>query len=129
MQKNVPESKKAAILVDAKPNFCWENAANLMFKKDDSSASYVEGVVMSSSIGTPQEHAWNVFNDEIVDPTLPEYDLRYFPAHQWRRDEFIKLYFKYKTRPFFRNAEFKVEAVQVEMDRAREKADAAFPRS
>jgi hypothetical protein len=71
----------------------------------------------------PQEHAWLLLDSQILDPTLPEADLHYFPAHQWSGDDFQRIYFQYEDKPYFRHIEFMNQGVQVEMDRARRKAD------
>ena len=93
-----------------------------MSAEDFTRATYVEGVVISRQVTWPQEHAWIVFNGEIIDPTLPDMELHYFPAHQWTGDDFLRVHFRYKDKPFFRHVEFMTKGVQVEMDKARKKA-------
>src|SRR5438270_9575544 len=122
MTKNAAESLRAAKLAEAQPNECWENSAKLMRRDEYAAAIYVEGVVISRKVEFPQEHAWLVLDGQIVDPTLPEVDLHYFPAHQWAGEEFVQLDFRYNEKPFFRHVEFMDRGVQVEMDKARKQA-------
>lgn len=124
LRKNVVESLRAAELVEAKPNLCWENASNVVLHDEFPGATYVEGAVISRQTGFPQEHGWVVSNGEIIDPTLPDRELFYFPAHQWTGKAFTDVFFKYEDKPYFNHSEFKVEAVQVEMDKARAAAAA-----
>jgi hypothetical protein len=122
MQKNTSKSRAAAELVGAKPNLCWQNAVDVVLSEEYAGATYVEGVVVSRKARLPQEHGWVVFGGEIIDPTLPETELHYFPAHQWAGPEFEQLYFRYPDKPFFRHSAFAPQGVQVEMDKARRAA-------
>lgn len=122
VEKNVAESRRAARLVNAQPNLCWQNAVDLVWSDEFAGATYVEGAIISRKAGFPQEHGWVVFNGEIIDPTLPDWELFYFPAHQWAGEEFMRVFFQYEEKPFFKHAEFKQDAVQVEMDKARNAA-------
>ena len=124
MNKNVSKSKTASELIFAQPNLCWDSA-NLMFEEGFSQAAYVEGAVVMIGL-QPTEHAWVVQDGMIVDPTLPEKDLLYLPAHIWTYDDFQKIHFRRGGKPFFRRVEFLVNGVQVEMDKARAAARAAI---
>jgi hypothetical protein len=129
MVKNIPASTRAAKLVKAKPNECWKNAANLMFESGFESASYVEGAIVTPTVSQPQEHGWVVLNGEIIDPTLPEKDIHYFPALEWPKDAFLRLYFEDSEMPFFRRVAFLTDSVQVEMNKARQRAKEDAPQS
>jgi len=59
------------------------NSKNTPSAAEFSGATYVEGAIATLNVGWPSEHGWIVFNGEIIDPTLPEMELQYFPAHQW----------------------------------------------
>ncbi len=63
-----------------------------------------------------------VLSGEIIDPTLPEMNLRYLPAHSWSTDEFGRLHFECSDMPFFRRVGFLSDGVQVEMDKVRAEA-------
>jgi hypothetical protein len=67
-------------------------------------------------------HAWVVRNGEIIDPTLPEMELTYFPAHEWPYADFLKVNFA-GSLPVFRRAEFLTDGRQVVMDQVRDTAE------
>lgn len=123
MNKNISESRKAASLVKAKPHMCWENAAKMMHKDGCEESIYVEGVVITSNGSLPVEHAWVVRDGEIIDPTQPDLELRYFPALEWPYSKFVIANCKYNSKPFFQHRDFKIGAEQVEMDKARALAE------
>jgi hypothetical protein len=119
MKKNISESQRAAELVRAQPSLCWENAAKLMSHDVYAQAMYVEGAIVTPILKHPQEHAWLAVNGEIIDPTLPDKEVFYFPAHEWTAEAVDDLLVKYKQQPFFRQVEFLTDGVQVQMDEAR----------
>ena len=121
LSKNISASIHAGKLINAEPNLCWRNAAKLMLRNEFEHASYVEGTFLFRKATLPIEHGWLVLNGEIIDPTLPEWEIAYFMAHEWCRQEFLPLYFC-GSLPFFRRVEFLTRSVQVEMDKARAKA-------
>lgn len=123
MNKNVPESLKAKKAVAAKAKHCWENATNLMFEDEYfGTATYVEGIVRRPGSDSLDEHGWVERNGKIIDPTLPEMSLLYFPALRWTGIEFERIHFRLSSKPFFRNAEFIVDGQEVEMNNARARA-------
>lgn len=124
MNKNIAASVKAGKSVRAKPNYCWQNAANLMFKDGFENASYIEGAVITPLLDTPREHAWVILNEEIIDPTLPEKEMHYFVAHQWSFEEFERLFFKYNEKPYYVHDEFLIDGVPAQMNEARAQAQA-----
>jgi hypothetical protein len=80
IQKNIELSLKLSKdkRIRAKPQQCYYNAFKTMFYCTEfETATYVEGIVHDViSI----EHAWIEFNGEIIDPTLPQTELIYFPG-------------------------------------------------
>lgn len=64
--------------IRAKPQQCWYNAFKTLFYCPEfEKANYVEGIVVD---GVAIEHGWIEADGEIVDPTLPDDDLIYFPG-------------------------------------------------
>jgi hypothetical protein len=81
---DVGESLRVARLVRAEPKRCWLNARRVVLKLDDyAGASYVEGFAITRH-GLVIEHGWVVRDGAIVEPTLPEEVLAYFPGLEFR---------------------------------------------
>lgn len=80
MEKNVELSQQAAALIGARPNECFNNGRRLMGREEYCRATYVEGAVFMKGLRQPEPHCWVVLDGEIIDPTLPEMDVPYFPA-------------------------------------------------
>ena len=84
MHKDKTESARVRRLVRAKPRQCFRNAVRVVryvpgYEKSD----YVEGVTVSVN-HTVTEHGWVERDGVIVDPTLPEDDLLYYPGLRFR---------------------------------------------
>lgn len=83
MMKNKEESARLAKEIRAKKQQCYYNAFSVIFYvKRYGAADYVEGYAVSGD-GLLIEHGWVEANGEILDPTLPDYDLTYFPGLRW----------------------------------------------
>lgn len=81
-RKNVDESIRIAqdkrVEVTAKQCFC--NSANVLFHHPEySEATYVEGVVIVKK-KLLIEHGWIEKDGELIDPTLPDHGIIYFPG-------------------------------------------------
>jgi hypothetical protein len=125
MIKNVAESLRAAGLIQAEPGMCWRNATNVVYRIPEYSlATYVEGIVIHSDRPTyPQEHGWVEREGEIVDPTLPDMDLIYFPALNWRGAmEVAAMEGQYGRLPYYRTPTYTIQAVCQEIEEARREA-------
>jgi len=63
--------------ISVRPRHCFYNAFQaVMYCREFCNATYVEGIA-----GVPLiEHGWIELNGEIIDPTLPDVDLVYFPG-------------------------------------------------
>jgi hypothetical protein len=82
--KDLEESLRVARSVRAEPKRCWLNARKIVLKLDDyAGASYVEGFAITHD-GLVIEHGWVVRDGLIVEPTLPEEVLAYFPGLEFR---------------------------------------------
>lgn len=78
-RKDVAESRRVGKAVRAQRKRCWFNARNAILKlKDYAEASYCEGWVRFS--GGNCEHGWIVKDGVIIDPTLPDQEVIYFPG-------------------------------------------------
>lgn len=122
MKKNVEESRRVARLVGAKANLCWRNAVDVVYNVPEyAEATYVEGLVLNPRTPTVvQEHGWIEKECEIVDPTLPELELRYFPAIKWAGIlDIVVMEGRHQSLPFFRTSEYTTQAVCQAMETAR----------
>jgi hypothetical protein len=89
MQKNKEESARLAKQIRAKKRQCYYNAFSVIFYvKDFAGADYVEGYAVTRE-GLAIEHGWIEANGEILDPTLPDDDVTYFPGLRWRGERGI----------------------------------------
>jgi hypothetical protein len=82
LRKNVQESLRLRKAIRARQSQCYMNCCRAVQEADGySGATYIEGfaIVHHSII----EHAWLVRDGEIVDPTLAEEVMRYFPGLSW----------------------------------------------
>ncbi len=83
-------SEKAATIINAKLNQCWENAYYALHQVAElKQAWYVEGWIIRKAIPFPFEHGWLVLGNEIVDPTRVLWkkandEVSYFPAARLR---------------------------------------------
>src|SRR5687768_13198188 len=79
-KKDAAESQRVQNKVRAIPQQCWFNARNAVLKLSDySTASYVEGWAIVGG-GLRIEHGWIVRDGQIIDPTLPNDSIIYFPG-------------------------------------------------
>ena len=80
MTKDKIESARVRRLVRAKPQRCYHNAYRVIFEIPDYyDADYVEGLVVRDGV-VAIEHGWVEKDGVIVDPTLTDGDLTYFPG-------------------------------------------------
>jgi len=80
MKKNVEESLRVADLVESEEQQCYGNAFHVVQEVEGyCQAIYVEGTVVNE-IGLPFDHGWVEKDGEIIDPTLSEDSLTYFPG-------------------------------------------------
>lgn len=88
-KKDENESRRVAVAIKAAPSQCWFNARRAIERLDEyAEASYVEGWCVLSG-GMCVEHGWLVLNGVIIDPTLPEGVMAYFPGLVFRGREGI----------------------------------------
>jgi hypothetical protein len=82
--KDITESKRARRQVRAKAKQCYHNAFRVVFEIPEyAHADYVEGLAVIKK-GLVIEHGWIEKNGMIVDPTLPEDELDYFPGLRFK---------------------------------------------
>jgi hypothetical protein len=74
MKKGKELSAEIAKKIRAKPKHCWRNAEKALAVLPD--AVYVEG--FAAEHGLEFEHGWLEWKGQIIDPTLPHEDLRYY---------------------------------------------------
>jgi hypothetical protein len=83
MLKNIAESKRLKKAIRAKPKQCYANAWRAIETQEEyRDATYVEGAAVRDHV-LVLEHGWIVREGEIIDPTLPDGDLAYFPGLQF----------------------------------------------
>jgi hypothetical protein len=104
---NKEESVRVGRAVRAIPKQCWFNARKAILKLEDyATASYIEGWVVLDG-GLWIEHGWVVRDDEVIDPTLPDGVVAYFPGLEFRGREEIHAFLaspqgrEYRQSPFF----------------------------
>lgn len=82
--KNVSLSQTLREKVGARPQQCFHNAYLVVAnERDFINATYVEGIAVDKCGFIIGEHGWIVKEGEIIDPTLPDDDLLYFPVLQF----------------------------------------------
>jgi hypothetical protein len=71
-------------MVRARPQQCYYNAFHVIQQIPEySDAEYVEGMAVNDH-GIAIEHGWVEKDGVIVDPTLPEVELSYFPGLRFK---------------------------------------------
>ena len=105
--KDIDESIQVANKILALKTQCWFNARKAISRLNEfADASYVEGWAVTPG-GMPIEHGWIVRNEKIVDPTLPDLSMAYFPGLEFRGRVGINEFLQTpngkscKTSPFF----------------------------
>jgi hypothetical protein len=79
MKKNIDNSDSLGRAVRARPKQCYANAWNAIETQDEyRDATYVEGVAVLK--GLVREHGWIEHDGEIIDPTLLDETMAYFPG-------------------------------------------------
>lgn len=94
IEKDFGESLRLSARVKAVPKQCWFNARKAVLKFEDyAEASYVEGWTVFND-GLAIEHGWVVKDGRIIDPTLPDATVTYFPGLEFQGkagiEEFLK---------------------------------------
>ena len=86
MNKNVDKSKKLRKTIRAKAQQCFANAWDAIETQEEyQNATYVEGMAVVN--GLPIEHGWIEHDGEIVDPTLLDANVVYFPGLRFKGRE------------------------------------------
>ena len=79
IMKDILESQRVRKSIRAKRGQCYYNAFQVIHDVPEyAEADYVEGFVVRC--GVPIEHGWVEKDGVIVDPTLPEDEVAYFPG-------------------------------------------------
>jgi hypothetical protein len=104
--KDAAESRRVGRAIRAIQKQCWFNARRAILRLGEyADAGYVEGWAVVN--GLPMEHGWIVRDGVVIDPTLPDAVVVYFPGLEFQgRDgihEFLasKLGRGCKKSPFF----------------------------
>jgi hypothetical protein len=84
--KDVVESVRVGKAVRAQSKRCYWNAVRaIQTLPEYQDADYVEGfAVRLSPVRFPFEYGWLEKGGKVIDPTMPEEDLRYFAGLRWR---------------------------------------------
>ena len=83
MTKDIVESQRLKKIMGSKAKQCYGNAFRVVLTVPEyADAEYVEGLMVNS--GLVFEHGWVEKDGVIVDPTLPEQPLIYFPGLRFR---------------------------------------------
>jgi hypothetical protein len=105
--KEVEESRRVGKAIKAIPKQCWFNARKAIQKLDEyAGASLVEGWALIRGV-MPIEHGWIARNGFIIDPTLPDDEMVYYPGLEFRGRAEIEHFLsipqgkKCKKTPFF----------------------------
>ena len=78
--KNKDESQRVGEAVGAKHKQCYINAMRAIWDVPEyAGADYVEGYAVFNG-GLSIEHGWVEQNGVVIDPTLPDDDMTYFPG-------------------------------------------------
>jgi hypothetical protein len=82
MRKNLAlsEALKKDKRVRARKRQCFKNASNVVSYCPEFAATYVEGIVVRPGLPLIVEHGWLEIDNQIVDPTLTDAHLTYFPG-------------------------------------------------
>jgi len=82
--KDVAESKRVRRLLRARPQQCFWNAFQAVQRVPEyADAEYVEGIAVNRYRIT-LEHGWVEKDGVIIDPTLPDDELVYFPGLRFK---------------------------------------------
>jgi len=82
--KDKKESTRTKRLVRSRPKRCYHNAFRVIFEIPDyANADYVEGLAVIGRV-LVIEHGWVEKDGVIIDPTLPDKDLDYFPGLRFK---------------------------------------------
>jgi hypothetical protein len=80
VKKDIAESMRVANVVHAAGQQCYRNAFRVIKKVPEySKADYVEGIATFDKEG-PIEHGWIETKGVVIDPTLPQDEMVYFPG-------------------------------------------------
>lgn len=83
-QKNKPESCRVGTEIHATRQRCFFNAFRAVTALSDyQNATYVEGIAVTTA-GLILEHGWVERDGEIVDPTINDEHLVYFPGLRYQ---------------------------------------------
>ena len=83
MNKNIGKSRKLKKAIHAKARECWANVWDAIKTQDEyKDATYVEGAVIA--FGDVVEHGWIEHEGEIIDPTLLDANIAYFPGLRFK---------------------------------------------
>jgi hypothetical protein len=86
MNKNVDKSKKLRKTIRSKAQQCYANAWDAIETLEEyKNATYVEGMAVAN--GLVIEHGWIEHGSEIVDPTLLDDNVAYFPGLRFKGRE------------------------------------------
>jgi hypothetical protein len=78
--KDPAESARVGKAIRATPTQCWFNSRRAIMRLDEyAGAAYVEGWAVLDDV-LPIDHGWVVRGDAVIDPTLPEQAVAYFPG-------------------------------------------------
>ena len=83
MNKNLEKSMQLKTAINARARECWTNAWEATATQDEyKDATYVEGVVIA--YGDVVEHGWIEHEGDIIDPTLLDANIAYFPGLRFK---------------------------------------------
>lgn len=81
MTKDAVRSAAVARRIRAVEKSCFANCQRAVARDPElANATYVEGFAVVVASRLPFEHAWIEVDGAVIDPTLPDRDLAYFPG-------------------------------------------------
>lgn len=105
--KDIDESRRVSRALRAAMKACWFNARKVVLRLPEyAQASYVEGWLVVGN-GMMMEHGWVAKDGLVIDPTLPEKEIVYFPGLEFVGRDGIEAFLatkkgkKCKKSPFF----------------------------
>ena len=132
--KNTHESRQVAKVLRITKKKCFYNAFRTLTELVEyNDAIYVEGIIFITAWGLRVEHGWVERNGEIIDPTLPDKEVVYFPGLKFNGIAGLSKAIKEIPKPDDDDDDLPLfirfgwgGCDSAEMNKAREQADAYF---
>jgi len=99
-------SKEVMKRINARPKECWNNAFDALKIYGPAGAKYVEGWAATKNEDDDAqspliiEHGWIEYGEVIIDPTIPDQIIQYFPGIRYDLEEALEAASQIKELPF-----------------------------